>query len=103
MEKRYSKQQIQETIKYWQNILKRMDESKNQLLDVCIKSFNEDIALLKEDALLDDVVPYDQMMLFHMYFQNLLEINIKMMIQYILVTMDIFHFHLAFQCQNKDI
>ena len=43
MKKQYSKHQIQEAIKHWQNVLKRMDESKSELLDACIEKFGEDI------------------------------------------------------------
>ena len=43
MKKSYTKQQIVEVIKYWQNVLKRMDESKSPLLDSCSKEFGEDV------------------------------------------------------------
>lgn len=42
MYKIHSRQQILEAIKYWKNVLKKMDESKNQLLDVLFKAFNTD-------------------------------------------------------------
>lgn len=43
MKKQYTKKQIVEAIKYWQNVLKRMDESKSPLLDACIEKFGEDV------------------------------------------------------------
>lgn len=44
----YTKKQIVESIKYWQKILKQMNESKSQLLDICIKQFDEDIIFSNE-------------------------------------------------------
>ena len=43
MKKRYTKKQIVEAIKYWESILKRMDESKSRFLDICSSKFGEDI------------------------------------------------------------
>lgn len=60
MQKRYSKHQIQEAIKNWQNLLKTLDESKSPLLDVCANKFGE------------DVVFDDSQMLFELNEENIL-------------------------------
>ena len=38
-----TKHQIIEAIKYWESVLKRMDESKSYLLDAYSKEFGEDV------------------------------------------------------------
>lgn len=45
---KYSRQQIQEAIKHWENVLIQMSESKSKLLDICISKFNEDVIFSKE-------------------------------------------------------
>ena len=42
MKHHYTKQQIVEAIKHWESVLKRMDESKSLLLDMCSKEFGEE-------------------------------------------------------------
>ena len=49
MKNRYTKQQIVEAIKYWEFILKRMDESVyNNVIDVLIDEFGKDVVLSKK-------------------------------------------------------
>ena len=49
MKKQYTKQQIVEAIKYWNSVLKRMDESVyNNVIDALIAEFGKDVVLSKE-------------------------------------------------------
>ena len=41
----YTKQQIVKTIKYWESVLKRIDESQSPLLDAFIEKFGEDTVI----------------------------------------------------------
>ena len=43
MKKLYTKKQIVEAIKYWEFVLKMMDESKSPLLDEFAKTFGENV------------------------------------------------------------
>lgn len=43
MKKFYTKRQIAESIRFWENVLKRINESKSPLLDACVKQFGEDV------------------------------------------------------------
>ena len=43
MKKFYTKRQITESIRFWENVLKRINESKSPLLDACVKQFGEDV------------------------------------------------------------
>ena len=43
MKTQYTKRQIVESIKYWENVLKTLNESKSVLLDAFAKKFGEDI------------------------------------------------------------
>ena len=43
MRMQYTKKQISEAIKYWQNVLKRINESKSRLLDAFSNEFGEDV------------------------------------------------------------
>ena len=45
MKYHYTKQQIVEAIKYWESVLKRIDESKSPLLDAFIEKFGEDTVI----------------------------------------------------------
>ena len=43
MKKQYTRKQIVEAIKYWQNILIQMNESKSKIIDALIEEFGEEI------------------------------------------------------------
>lgn len=43
MNKQYSKKQIYEAIRYWENVLTQMNESKSKIIDALIKEFGNDI------------------------------------------------------------
>lgn len=46
MDRRYTKRQIIEAIKYWENVLKKIDESvHNNVIDALIAEFGEDVVL----------------------------------------------------------
>lgn len=45
--KQYTKKQIIEAIKHWQNVLKMLDESKSPLLDTFAKKFTEEVVFSK--------------------------------------------------------
>ena len=52
--KNHTKKQIEEAIKHWQGVLKRMDESKSPLLDALCKEFSEDVVMsTSQDIVLD--------------------------------------------------
>ena len=51
MGKRYSRKQIEQAIKHWQSVLKRIDESKSPLLDACSRKFGEDVVFGSKDML----------------------------------------------------
>ena len=50
--KQYTKKQIIESIKYWQNILKRINESKSKLLDVFAQTFSSEVAFSRKPFML---------------------------------------------------
>ena len=43
MKKQYTKQQIVEAIKYWESVLKRIDENQQTLMSRLVKIFGEDL------------------------------------------------------------
>lgn len=56
----YTKKQIVEAIKHWQNVLKRMDESKSPLLDALIDKFGKQIVESKKrNVVLTSKLCYD--------------------------------------------
>ena len=48
MKHHYTQQQIVEAIKYWESVLKSMDESKSPLLDEFAKTFGENVVFSKQ-------------------------------------------------------
>ena len=48
IQKRHSRKQIIEAIKYWQNVLKQMDESKSPLLDAFTEEFGADVVFSRK-------------------------------------------------------
>ena len=54
MKYHYTKQQIVEAIKYWESVLKRIDESKSPLLDAFIEKFGEDVVITRKPYILSN-------------------------------------------------
>ena len=56
MKKRYTKHQILEAIKFWENVLKRIDESKSLLLNILFKTFKTNDLLKPFNGVIDDML-----------------------------------------------
>lgn len=56
LQKRYSRRQIAEAIKHWQNVLKQLDESKSPLLDAFAEEFGADVVFSNQPFEMNDAI-----------------------------------------------